>query len=307
MTSERPVRPPNVVDRRRLLLTLAMPFVLLVGASLVSWPWRSLDLPAVGTLTPLGGLLLAGVVAMGVYSVRKGLPIGLITWLPAAQGAIVLLTTGFLAQSEGGTEVAIAASAAYIVLYIMALIVSVLISTAGISWGMAFMSFFLLTQATRFPVFAAETERVIAGAELLTLAAAARAVIEVAILAWLVRRLVEAPEDGRRSTILAIVGLVFAHGVLAGWEDPVLRGTLDAVQYAAGAGWWLALSAGQLAIAYVLIRIRRSWFEEPAWAEPEPEPTPSPKPAKSAKPSTEAVIVDDSRPAAPRPRRRRRR
>ena len=304
MASERPTRPPNVVDRRRLLLTLAMPFALLVGASLVSWPWRSLDLPAIGTLTPIGVLLLAGAVVAGVYSVRKGLPLGLITWLPAGQGAIILLTNGFLAQSEGGPEVAIALVGAYVVLYVMALIVSVMVSAVGVAWGIAFMAFFLLSQAARFPVFSADPAHTIAGAELLTLASASRAVIELGLLAWLTRRLIEAPEDGRSGSILAIVGLVFAHGLLAGWEEPMVRGALSLSEYGAQVGWWLAPAAGQLAIAYVLIRIRRSWFEEPKWADPESQPVPSAP--RADKVPTEAVIIDHPRQGR-RPGSRRRR
>ena len=128
MASDPSVRPPAVIDRRQLLWTLAGPFVLLVAASLISWPWRSLGWPgSVGTLTPVGVLLLIGAAAAGVQSVRRGLPIGLLTWLPAGQGAIILLTTGFLAQSEGNTGVAIAAVGAYLVVYVLAVIVALLI------------------------------------------------------------------------------------------------------------------------------------------------------------------------------------
>jgi hypothetical protein len=224
--------------------------------------------------------------------------------LPAGQGAVFLLTTGFVGESAGSITLAIAVTGAYIVVFIMALIVSVMVSGAGPGWGIAFMSFFVLTQATRFPVFGAETDN----AGLLTLAALARAVVEVGILTWLARRLVEAAEDQSTGVVFSILALTFAHGILAGWEEPMIRGALTITNYGAQAGWWFALTGLQLAAAFVFIRIRRSWFQEPTWAEPVPVPEAEAKPIDPK--GFQATIVDlppEPVPRRSRPRRPRRR
>jgi hypothetical protein len=279
---------------------LGAPFALLLGASLVSWPWRSLGLPGiVGTLTPPAVVLLAVVALGGVYAVRRGLPVGLMTWLPAGQGAIFLLTTGFLGESAGNLTSAIVVVSAYILLFIMALVVSVMVSSAGFGWGIAFMSFFVLTQVTRFPVFGAVEGRTIENAELLTLAAASVAVVEVLVIAWLARRLVEAADDQTTGVVFSLVAVTFAHGILTGWEEPIVSGTLTLVNYASLAGVWLAATSLQLAVAFVFIRIRRSWFQEPAWAEPQPDADVNAFETKGV----EATIMD--LPAKPMPRRQR--
>jgi hypothetical protein len=300
MVSDRPEKPAFVVDRSRLQLTLGAPFALLLGASFVSWPWRSLDLPGtIGTLTPPAVLLLILVALGGVYAARRGLPVGLITWLPAGQGAVFLLTTGFAGESEGSITLAIAITGAYVVVLILALIVSVMVSGAGFAWGIAFMSFFVLTQATRFPIFGIETDPVVDNAGLLTLAAFGRAAVEVMLLAWLARRLVEAADDQTTGVVFSIAALTFVHGLLAGWEEPLVRGALTPANYGAQAGWWMAATGLQLAVAFVFIRIRRSWFQEPAWAEPEPEQDAHATETKGV----EATVID--LPSEPRPRRQR--
>jgi hypothetical protein len=300
---EPPVKPSFVVDRSRLQLMLGAPFALLLGASIVSWPWRSLGLPGtVGTLTPPAVVLLIIVAIGGVYSVRRGLPVGLMTWLPAGQGAIFLLTTGFLGESEGNFTSAILVVGAYILMFIMALVVSVMVSGAGFGWGVAFMSFFVLTQVTRFPVYGVIDGTTIQNAELLTLAAAALAAAEIAVIAWLARRLVEAADDQTTGVVFSLLGVTFAHGLLTGWEEPLVSGTLSFVNYASLAGVWLAATGLQLAATFVFIRIRRSWFMEPVWAEEQPEAD-----SKPVNPnSVEATILDlPAEPAPSRPRTRR--
>ena len=295
-----PGKPAFVADRSRLQFMLGAPFALLLGASLVSWPWRSLGLPGtVGTLTPPAVVLLIAVVLGGVYAVRRGLPVGLMTWLPAGQGAVFLLTTGFLGESEGSLTRAIVVVSAYILMFIMALIVSVMVSGAGFGWGIAFMSFFVLTQVTRFPVFGAVDGTSIDNPELLTLAAFAIAAVEVGIIAWLARRLVEAADDQTTGVVFMLLVVTLSHGIATGWEEPIVSGTLTLVNYASLAGVWLAATGLQLAAAFVFIRIRRSWFQEPAWAEPEPEAEARGVETKGV----EATIIDH--PPEPAPRRQR--
>ncbi|MCI0779585.1 MAG: hypothetical protein J4N32_06195, partial [Chloroflexi bacterium] len=87
--------PPHLpaIRRERLGFTLALPFVILLAASFVSWPWRALDVPGiVGTLTPPAIVLLALAIATSMFALRQNLPAAMITWLPAGQGAIVVMT-----------------------------------------------------------------------------------------------------------------------------------------------------------------------------------------------------------------------
>ncbi|MDA0797088.1 MAG: hypothetical protein O2826_02105 [Chloroflexi bacterium] len=306
MVSDQPAlpgKPSFVVDRSRLQLMLGAPFALLLAASLVSWPWRSLGLPGiVGTLTPPAVVLLVVVALGGAYAVRRGLPVGLMTWLPAGQGAIFLLTTGFLGESEGNLTRAIVVVGAYILMFIMALVVSVMVSSAGFGWGVAFMSFFVLTQVTRFPVFGAVDGTGIDNPELLTFAAFVIAAVEVVVIAWLARRLVEAADDQTTGVVFSLLLVTFAHGILTGWEEPIVSGTLTFVNYASLAGVWLAATGLQLAVAFVFIRIRHSWFQEPAWAEPQPEADVNAFETKGV----EATIMDFPAEATPRRQRPRR-
>ena len=269
MVSDLSGKPSFVADRSRLQLTLGAPFALLLAASFASWPWRSLGLPGVvGSLTPPGILLLMAVALGGVYAVRRGLPAGLVTWLPAGQGAVFLLTTGFLGESEGNLTKVVIVVGAYAVSFIMALMVSVMVSGTGFSWGIAFMSFFVLTQVTRFPIFGIGNSDPVDNAGLLTFAAFVVAAVEVGIIAWLARRLLEAAEEETAGVVILLLMLTFAHGLLTAWEEPMVRGALDLTSYASLAGIWAGATGLQLAVAFVFIRIRRSWFQEPAWADP---------------------------------------
>jgi hypothetical protein len=228
------------------------------------------------------------------------------TWLPAGQGAIFLLTTGFLGESEGNLTRAIVVVGAYILMFIMALVVSVMVSSAGFGWGVAFMSFFVLTQVTRFPVFGAVDGTNIDNPELLTFAGFVIAAVEVLVIAWLARRLVEAADDQTTGVVFSLLLVTFAHGILTGWEEPIVSGTLTLVNYASLAGVWLAWTGLQLAVAFVFIRIRRSWFQQPNWAAPAPESDAEPGNPKGF----EATIIDmpsESPPRRSRPRRPRRR
>jgi hypothetical protein len=110
---------------------------------------------------------------------------------------------------------------------------------------------------------------------------------------------VEAADDQTTGVVFSLVAVTFAHGILTGWEEPIVSGTLTLVNYASLAGVWLAATSLQLAVAFVFIRIRRSWFQEPAWAEPQPDADVNAFETKGV----EATIMD--LPAKPMPRRQR--
>ena len=293
----------RLADRRKLLLTLGFPYALLLLSSLVAWPWRALELPGViGTLTPLSFILLVITVGASTYALRKNLPLSMITWLPAGQGAIVLLTTGFIAGGAQEQLTALALLIAYGLIFLIVLGITTAIAAHGAPVAIAFMSFFVFTRAALFPVFEVEGA-VTANASLFTLAAALVAIAEFALMVWLARRLVEAADESAMRTALWIVAFTFGHGILAGWHDPVLNASLSIGAYANLAGSWFGQTIIQLGMAGVLIRFRRAQFREQqaqqdassATAEEEPPSAEEASPARAP-----------GRGGRPTPRRRRR-
>ncbi|MCH8848432.1 MAG: hypothetical protein IIC32_05610 [Chloroflexi bacterium] len=258
MGAQPPPRLP-AIRRERLGFTLALPFAILLAASFVSWPWRALDIPGiVGTLTPPAIVLLALAIATSMFALRQNLPAAMITWLPAGQGAIVVMTTGFL----GGTADAglgIAAIVAYAFVYLLVLGIAVAVAGDSGKLAIAFVAFFILTQATRFPIFEADVAEPVAFASLFTLLAGGRAVAEIAVLVWLARWLVESPDEDALRPALAIAALTLGHGLIASWEDPLLRGELSVAAAAEQTLRWLMFVTLQLGPALVLIRYRRAW------------------------------------------------
>ena len=93
-------------DRISPGLVMALPYLLLVAAFLISWPWRALELPGlIGNLAPLAVVLLVLVVLGGIYATWRRLPQGLFTWLPVGLGAISWLATGVVARNaDPGTQ-----------------------------------------------------------------------------------------------------------------------------------------------------------------------------------------------------------
>ncbi len=252
----------RLADRRKLLLTLGFPFALLLLSSLVAWPWRAFDLPGVlGALTPLSFVLLAVTVGTSTYALRRQLPLSMITWLPAGQGAIVLLATGLLAGGAQEQLTALAFIVAYGLIFLIVLGITTAIAAHGGSVAIAFISFFVFTQAARFPVFEVEGATA-TNASLLTLSAAVLAVAELALMVWLARRLVEAADESATATALWIVALTLGHGLLAGWRDPMLEGSFSMEAYAEQVVRWITFAGIQLGMAGVLIRFRRAQFRE---------------------------------------------
>ena len=302
----------RLADRRKLLLTLGAPYALLLLASLVEWPWRALGAPGViGALTPPSLVLLALSVAASAYALRRKLPLSMITWLPAGQGAVVLLATGFFAGGAQDQLTGLAFIIAFGFVYLLVLAIATAIASNGAPAAIAFVAFFTLTQAARFPVFGADGAAASANAGLLTLAAFGRAAVELAVLAWLARRLVEAADSSAMSAALWIVALALGHGALAGWEDPALRGALTLGEYVEQVVRWLMLASIQLGMAGAIIRFRRAQYRDqeqfhaqeaqPKSAAPEPEVAAAAEEAPAPPPPARA------RSGRPTPRRRRRR
>ena len=82
--------------------------------------------------------------------------------------------------------------------------------------------------------------------------------------------------------MLAIVALAFGHGLIASWEDALLRGELSVTEALERTVRWLMLVSIQLGPAMVLIRIRRAQIREPTaptatHSEPPDGPGPPPE------------------------------
>ena len=151
-----------------------------------------------------------------------------------------------------------AALAAYAVIYLFVLVFAISLSRHGAPLPVAFVALFVGTQALRFPVF--ETaEPALDGAALFTLAAAALALAELAALTWAARRFVIAPEDGAMRAAALIVGVAALHGVLAGWQGPLLVGELSAGAAAGQALRWLGLVIVQVGLVWAAVRLRRAF------------------------------------------------
>ena len=293
----------RLADRRKLLLTLGFPYALLLLASLVEWPWRALDLPGVlGTLTPPSFILLVTTVGASTYALLKKLPLSMITWLPAGQGAIVLLATGLMAGGAPEQLTQLALIIAYGLIFLIVLGITTAIAAHGGAIAIAFISFFVFTRAARFPIFEVE-DAVTTNASLFTFAAAVLAVAEIVLMVWLARRLVEAADESAMGTALWIVGLTLAHGLLASWQYPIQEGSFSIIVYGNGILSWLMFATIQLGMAGVLIRFRRAQFREQQAQQDAPSTV-----AEEAQPVAEITppVRQPRRGGRPTPRRRHR-
>ncbi len=292
-------------------LILALPYLLLLTASLVSWPWRALDGPGtVGGISPPAAVLLMLAAAGGFYATRRRLPLGLFTWPPAGLGAVAILAIGFAAR-ESDLAAAPAALLAFVVVYGFVLLISVALAKHSTHYAIAFGAFFLMAQAARIPVFEAEAGVAIAGAPLFTMAAALRAVLEMGALLWIAYGLLfNAAGPAVRSSVL-LWALVMSHGLLSGWQEPLLRDeALTVGSFGEAAVQWMVSSSVLLGIVTVASRFRyRLAQESTAQAAQRPEAEIPTEPGDEETEGTATAAPPPSRreaEAGARPRRSRR-
>ncbi|MDE2803014.1 MAG: hypothetical protein OXK21_09045, partial [Chloroflexota bacterium] len=247
-------------------------------------------------------ILLVITVGASTYALWKRLPLSMITWLPAGQGAIVLLATGLMAGGAPEQLTQLALIIAYGLIFLIVLGITTAIAAHGGAIAIAFISFFVFTRAARFPIFEVE-DAVTTNASLFTFAAAVLAVAEIVLMVWLARRLVEAADESAMGTALWIVGLTLGHGLLASWQYPIQEGSFSIVIYGNGILSWLMFATIQLGMAGVLIRFRRAQFREQQVQQD----------ASSTTGEEEQPLIEDTPPARqprrggrPTPRRRRR-
>ena len=98
------------------------------------------------------------------------------------------------------------------------------------------------------------------------------------------------------------MALVFAHGLVAGWEEPLLRGEFSFFEVIEQFFRWFVFAGIQMGMAGGLLRLRNSWSSEPRWAEPPTEKLAARPNTKKPLDPTEATIIDT--PSEPRGRRR---
>lgn len=260
-------------------LRLAAPFVALLAASLVAWPWFALGLPgAVGGLPPPSVALLVLVVLAGARAMAKRLPLGLLTWPPAGLSALFFLMGGY-ASGSLDPEAAPLLIVGYLIVLLFALIVAMALVRHGLFYSVSFLVLFLMaTFAIPVTIFEAERTVSIPHPTLLTTASVVRALLEVAATLWLAARLVFRAGVGT-STATGMVALAVAHGPLVAWEISLRAGaSLTLTGYATDAGQWALATLVQVGIVLVLSRLRRGWgeaaevFQEPPRISEAPAP-----------------------------------
>lgn len=197
---------------------------------------------------------------MAMYALRRRLPLSLISWPPVGQGALFMLTTGFLPRSDTSSTSSIAVLSAYSVIFLFVLVMSTELAKHGVYLSISFVSLFILTQTTRFPVFETSSGITAMDPTLLTLGAFVRCLIELMLITWLLMKLVEDSQTNGRRVALGLVLLTAAHGVLASWEVPLLNGDLALTTATAQAIQWMILIGIQYGMAIGLAKMRQAWI-----------------------------------------------
>jgi hypothetical protein len=295
--------------------TLAAPFLLLLGAAFVSWPWRALNLPGViGDLAPPSIIMLMAVVVAGAFSMSRRLPMGLITWPPAGLGALFFLVGGF-ATGDLGSEGELLVILAYIAVLGFAIVISIALSAHGMSYSVILLILFLMAVfIVRFPIFETEAPELAVPATLLTALSALRAVVEIAVLLWLVERLVLRIDTSPAHIAGAMAALLLAHGPLAAWQEPLRAGeSLTLGNYFPEALQWVQLAMMHLGVVMIIVRLRLGFNRIAAVEEARPTAL-EPDPREGAGPEAEAMSIDEpsarettySKSGRPTPRNRRR-
>ena len=244
--------------------TFAAPFALLVAASIISWPWRALDLPGtIGNASPISLALLALTVLGGVWAMKARLPPRLFTWPPAGLGAVVFLSIGFGTQALE-PEASPALVLGYAIVFAFVWVISLSLAKYGVSYAVGFACLFLMTQGIQVQVFEDAPVR-LAGATALTAVSAIRVAVETGILVWLAYRLAVREDASPGHAALAMVGLLVVHAPVSAWEQLAgSEGGLTASRFFASAFLWLLFSGPLLAVVAVSARLWRSRGQEPA-------------------------------------------
>lgn len=248
----------------RVRMVLAAPLLLLLLSSFITWFWRVLDLPGTTAgVSPLAALIIVAVLLGGVYATHRRLPLSLFTWFPSALASMVLLG-GILALEGTPDAASLTSRVLFPVVFVFAMIISIIISKSGTHYGVAFAAIVFLAQVGhRFPIFAFDAAEPINGAHILTFVAALRSILEIAALLILVNRLILKPDSSQAITAGLMVFLVLLHGPLTGWEGPLLSGeNLTWETYFSFTFSWLLVAGFSMGAITLFSRLRRSWIVE---------------------------------------------
>ena len=248
----------------RVRMVLAAPLLLLLLSSFITWFWRALGLPGTTAgVSPLAALIIVAVLLGGVYATHRRLPLSLFTWFPSALASMVLLG-GILALEGTPDAASLTSRVLFPVVFVFAMIISVIISKSGTHYGVAFAAIVFLAQVGhRFPIFAFDAAEPIDGANMLTSIAALRSILEIAALLMLVNRLILKPNNSQAGTAALMVILVLLHGPLTGWEGPLLSGeNLTWGTYFSFTFSWVLVAGFSMGAITLFSRLRRSWVVE---------------------------------------------
>lgn len=241
-------------------LVLAAPFVLLVAAAIISWPWRVLEFPGtVVHLSPISVALLALTVFGGAWAMKHRLPAGLITWPAAGLGALLLLSVDISARTLAPEAIV---PLGYLIIFVFVFFIGLALAKYRVSYAVGFTCLFLMSQTTQVRVFELDASNGIPWKSALTGASAIRALVETGVLLWLTYRLVVKEGASKTLTALAMVGLVVANGPLWAWEKSVGASSFWGT-YGVGIALWTLSSGLQLAMVTVTARLRQAWSREP--------------------------------------------
>ena len=252
-------------------LVLAAPFILLMAAAIISWPWRVFGLPGtIVHLSPISVVLLTLTVFGGAWAMKHRLPAGLLTWPAAGLGALLFLSVDFSSRSLA-PEAALVVPFGYFIMFVFVFFICLALAKHRVSYAIGFACLFIMSQTVQVRVFELDASSDVPWRSALTSVSAVRMLVGTSVLLWLTHRLVVKTEHSKTLTALAMVGLVLAHGPLWVWEQSVGTGPFFRT-YGAGIAQWILFSGLQLAVVTVTARLRHAWSQEPSLGPAAPAP-----------------------------------
>lgn len=248
------------IKNSETLSPLGTPFLLMLASALISWPWKTFNIPwAVGDFSPISIFILFYIAFRGFKAMSQRLPLKLMAWPPAGIAAIFLLMTrvGTVASDAVIPTLLLG----YLIPFLFVTIICIALSKHGLKYPISFLSLFImLSQGSHFPILELSEFGANGWASLGTALPAVRAVFEIWACMLLTNRLILADQPSNNRVAYLFVGVVFFHGVIAGWENPLLfNGSISLSSYLNAVLAWISFSAVQIGAVFVLCRLWNSW------------------------------------------------
>jgi hypothetical protein len=252
-----------IPSNAKVTIVFAGPYLLLLTATISSWPWKVFSLPwLIGGTSPFAIVFLFLTVWGGIWAMNRRLPPQYFTWPPAALGATIFLTIGIATQTLD-PEASLALILGYAIVFGFVWIVSLALAKYGVSYAIGFTCLFLITQGIQIQTF--ENSPVSdSWKPILTLLSSLRATGETFAIVWLAHRLVIKVNTSSTIAAWGMVGLVALHGPLSTWEQLLrINPTITMNEFIAASEVWLLFCGPLLGIVAVSARLRRGWIQEP--------------------------------------------